>query len=83
MQAHQTSARRQPPVQQGGANSRPLLAGGLRGERGVAAAAPCGWFDSSFELQSGVEVQELSDAQLLALWQALRPGALGTAAAMH
>lgn len=83
MQAHPTSARRQPPVQQGGANSsnKPLLAG-LRS--GTAAAAPCGWFDSSFELQSGVEVQELSDAQLLALWQALRPGALGTAAAaMH
>lgn len=40
----------------------------------------CGWFDSSFELRSGLQVDELSDAQLLALWAECK-GA--SAAALH
>lgn len=33
----------------------------------------CGWYDSSFELGRGLEVRELSDLELLALWRDLRP----------
>lgn len=33
----------------------------------------CGWFDSSLELRQGLEVHELSDLELLALWSELKP----------
>jgi len=33
----------------------------------------CGWFDSSLELRQGLDVHELSDLELLALWSELKP----------
>jgi hypothetical protein len=40
----------------------------------------CGWFDSSLELRQGLDVHELSDLELLALWTELRPA---PAASLH
>jgi hypothetical protein len=39
---------------------------------GTAAEKACGWFDSSLELSQGLQVNELSDRELLALWRALK-----------
>lgn len=39
---------------------------------GAAAEKACGWFDSSLELRQGLQVSELSDRELMALWRALK-----------
>ncbi len=49
---------------------------------GAVAEKACGWFDSSLELRRGLQVSELSDRELLALWQQLKGGA-DEAAALH
>ncbi|MEJ6003181.1 hypothetical protein [Paucibacter soli] len=36
-------------------------------------SANCGWFDSSLELRQGLDVHELSDLELLALWSEIKP----------
>ena len=33
---------------------------------------PCGWFDSSFDLAQGLEVDEQDDASLYQLWELSR-----------
>ena len=41
--------------------------------RHAEPVSACGWYDSSFELGQGLEVRELSDLELMALWRELRP----------
>lgn len=47
---------------------------------GASGEKTCGWFDSSQALREGLQVRELSDRELMALWQQLK-GATG--AALH
>ncbi|HEY1090370.1 MAG TPA: hypothetical protein VGE47_04700 [Burkholderiaceae bacterium] len=37
----------------------------------------CGWFDSSYELQSGVEVEEGQSTECFELWQLLQASRKG------
>jgi len=39
---------------------------------GAIGEKACGWFDSSLELRRGLQVSELSDRELMALWHALK-----------
>lgn len=47
---------------------------------GAIGEKACGWFDSSLELRRGLQVSELSDRELMALWLQLKGGA---EAALH
>lgn len=57
--------------QQPWSNSKFNLAAAARPRATRPAAKPetCGWYDSSFDLAAGLEVDEQSDDTLYQLWQ--------------